>query len=79
MQNETLGDWYGIWLVFVMNLGAFVGRLVPEGKIPKSSEVITSFVWARLLFIPGVFFTVQRFSDPFSISSLLLFLGLTNG
>ena len=66
-QNETLGDWYALWLVFITNLTAFVGRFVPEDTIPKSSATTTSFVLVRVLFIPGIFVAVQHRSVPFSL------------
>ena len=79
MQNATLEDWYKILLVLIYSIGDFVSRLVPRNAICTTELPIAIAVVLRGLLVPIVFFVVRYLSHPFTLSSLMLFLGLTNG
>lgn len=79
VQNDAMGDWYGVVLVLVFTIGDFVSRMTPSQWVCVRPMTLMVSMIARGIFIPLTFFCIQRFSHPIVISSLLLLLGLSNG
>ena len=69
-QNETLGDWYALWLVFITILAAFVGRFVPEDTIPKSLRRPPLSCWLECcsFLVSSSPFSTVLFRSPFRVS-----------
>ena len=66
-------------LVAIFSVADFGVRMIPAHCLPTDPQLVTALNIARVSMIPITFATVQTFSNPVSISLLILVLGFSNG
>lgn len=80
-QYGSLGDWFGIIMITLFQVGDMIGRTLPKWYIGIPHEKMAGFVWIRLVFYPLFILCINPHIftyDPIPYCIMLVF-SFTNG